>query len=85
MKGGDTRALAMSVRGEPEEAKTDAGAGSDLESPEKHPDDDESGMLRLIDVKVDSLDEFKSIVDPLLPVDGIFKCIEVYICKLTAS
>ena len=35
---GDTRSLAMSVRGEPEEAKTDGGVGSDAESPEKNSD-----------------------------------------------
>ena len=42
-------------------------------------------MVRLIDVKVDSLDEFKSLVTPLLPPDGMLKCLEVYICKLTAQ
>ncbi len=42
-------------------------------------------MLRLIDVCASTLEEFKGIVAPLLPADGILRCVEVYICKLTAQ
>lgn len=41
--------------------------------------------MRLINVNVRSLDEFKAIVQSLLPVDGVIRGLEVYIGRLTAS
>ena len=45
----------------------------------------EAGIVRLVNISVRSLDEFKAIVNSLMPADGIIRGLEVYIGKLTAQ
>ena len=46
----------------------------------------EEGLLRLIEISVPSLDEFKATLQSLLPRDGKpIKSLEVYIGSLTAA
>ena len=47
---------------------------------------DEPGMVRLIDTNVNSLEEFKAVVEPLLPKDGEqIRSVEVYLGSITAT
>jgi len=43
----------------------------------------EAGHVRLVNVNTRSLDEFKAIVQSLLPADGVIRGLEVYIGRLT--